>query len=115
MRLGFGCVGLGSAGGGRSVRRDVHLVREALDLGVGTFDTADVYGTGASERTLGRALRGRRDEASTATKGGYAFRERTAVEQSLRRVASRTRGRLPRSAPGAAAGGAAYQEQDHSP
>src|SRR4051812_9318058 len=82
VRLGFGCVNLGSAGGGRSVRSDVRLVREALDLGVRTFDTADAYGKGTSERILGRALRGRRDDAFVATKGGYLFRERTGPEQT---------------------------------
>jgi len=38
----------------------IRAVRRALDLGVTFFDTADVYGTGHSERILGRALAGRR-------------------------------------------------------
>lgn len=37
------------------------------------FDTADVYGAGHSERVLGRALAGHRDEAAIATKFGYTF------------------------------------------
>ena len=45
----------------------------ALDLGVTFFDTADVYGTGRSERLLGRALAARRDEVVIATKFGYTF------------------------------------------
>jgi aryl-alcohol dehydrogenase-like predicted oxidoreductase len=48
-------------------------VRRALDLGVRFFDTADVYGTGHSEKVLGRALGGRRDEVVIATKFGYTF------------------------------------------
>jgi hypothetical protein len=40
---------------------------------VTSFDTADVYGAGHSERVLGRALTGRRDEAVIATKFGYVF------------------------------------------
>ena len=63
------------------------------------FDTADVYGAGASERVLGRALRGRRSEVVVATKGGYVFRERTRFQQSAAArqeqaccVASRCRG-----------------------
>jgi aryl-alcohol dehydrogenase-like predicted oxidoreductase len=39
------------------------------------FDTADVYGTGRSERVLGRALRGRRDEVVIASKWGNTFEE----------------------------------------
>jgi len=45
-------------------------VGTALDLGVRLFDTSDVYGLGISETLLGRALRGRRDEAVIATKFG---------------------------------------------
>lgn len=48
----------------------------ALDRGVTFFDTADVYGTGHSERLLGRALRGR-DDVVVATKFGYTYDEET--------------------------------------
>jgi aryl-alcohol dehydrogenase-like predicted oxidoreductase len=44
------------------------VVGTALDLGINLFDTAEGYGNGRSERMLGRALRGRRDEALIATK-----------------------------------------------
>ncbi|QGN49429.1 aldo/keto reductase [Micromonospora sp. WMMD558] len=79
----------------------VRAVRRALDLGVTLFDTADTYGAGHSERILGRALAGRRDEAVVATKWGYTFDEaarqatgedaspaylRRAVTDSLRRL-----------------------------
>lgn len=37
-------------------------VRTALDLGITTFDTADVYAGGRAEEVLGRALRGQRRE-----------------------------------------------------
>ena len=76
MRLGLGCVGLGS-GAGRRMADDVRLVRAAIDLGVTVFDTADAYGAGASEHVLGQALKGRRDEVVIATKGGFAFRDRS--------------------------------------
>ena len=49
MQVGFGCVKLGSASSGHSWRADVRLVREAVDHGVTLFDTADAYGSGASE------------------------------------------------------------------
>lgn len=44
------------------------LVRRALDLGVNLIDTAEVYGFGRSERIVGLAVAGRRDEAFVATK-----------------------------------------------
>jgi aryl-alcohol dehydrogenase-like predicted oxidoreductase len=121
MRLGFGCVNLGSAGGAHSSRAHVRLVHEALDRGVRVFDTADAYGNGASERILGRALHDRRDGIVVATKGGYLFRERSGVEQSARRLAARTlraarrRRADPAGPPPIGQGGPAYQERDDSP
>jgi aryl-alcohol dehydrogenase-like predicted oxidoreductase len=38
-------------------------VRAALDAGIDTFDTADVYASGAAEELLGRSLRGIRRES----------------------------------------------------
>ena len=81
-RFGLGCVTLGN-----KERAGVRLVHQALDLGVGVFDTSDAYGAGSSERVLGRALRGRREEAIVATKAGYLFRERPAIESLARRLA----------------------------
>src|SRR5688572_10296010 len=37
------------------------LVRHAFDQGINYFDSADSYGGGASETTIGEALRGKRD------------------------------------------------------
>ncbi|HEU5469663.1 MAG TPA: aldo/keto reductase [Actinophytocola sp.] len=53
----------------------IAAVRQALDLGVTLIDTADTYGAGHSERVLGRALAGRRDEVVIATKFGNTFDE----------------------------------------
>ncbi len=44
------------------------IVTRALDLGINLIDTAEIYGFGASERIIGRAVAGRRDEAFLATK-----------------------------------------------
>lgn len=46
----------------------VATVHAALDAGINFFDTAPMYGSGESERVLGRALRGRGDEFYVATK-----------------------------------------------
>ncbi len=79
------------------------VVEAALDAGINLFDTADTYGGGESERLLGRALRGHRDEALIATKFGMVRRGedpaqrrgsaeyvRDAAEQSLRRLGVET-------------------------
>ena len=55
----------------------IHAIHKALDLGITLFDTADVYGCGHSERVLGRALAGHRDEVVIATKFGLRFDEAT--------------------------------------
>jgi aryl-alcohol dehydrogenase-like predicted oxidoreductase len=45
-----------------------NIVRRALELGVNLIDTAEFYGFGRSERIVGAAIRGRRDEVFLATK-----------------------------------------------
>src|SRR5205807_6351662 len=46
----------------------IEIVHRALDLGISLIDTAEIYGFGKSERAVGRAIEGRRDEAFLATK-----------------------------------------------
>jgi aryl-alcohol dehydrogenase-like predicted oxidoreductase len=54
------------------------LIRDAVELGVDHFDTADVYGPFTNERLVGRALRdaGRRDDVLIATKCGLVVEDR---------------------------------------
>lgn len=71
---GLGCNNLGRTGTAtESGEGAAAVVHAALDAGITLFDTADVYGKefGLSERLLGEALRGRRDEAVVATKFGH--------------------------------------------
>ncbi|MFI6697058.1 aldo/keto reductase [Streptomyces sp. NPDC050433] len=85
--LGFGCWAIGGEWWNRdgdplgwgAVDDDesVAAIRRALELGVSFFDTADAYGAGHSERVLGRAIAGRRDEVVIATKWGSSFDEAT--------------------------------------
>jgi len=49
----------------------------AFDLGVTFFDTADTYGCGHSERIVGKALAGKRNQVVIATKFGQMFDEAT--------------------------------------
>lgn len=96
--VGVGCNAFGTRIDGDRVAA---IVDAALEEGITLFDTADVYGTGASEELLGRALRGRRDDVVVATKfgsdmgatngadwGARGSRRyiRRAVEASLRRL-----------------------------
>lgn len=53
--------------------RAVALLRQALDLGITFFDTADTYGNGLGETILADAFRGRRHQIVIGTKFGYNF------------------------------------------
>ena len=68
----------------------VEFVREAVAAGVRHIDSAHLYTGGDSERAIGEALRGIREDLLVATKGGYRAGEgrpevlRGQIEQSLR-------------------------------
>ncbi|MEM7348896.1 MAG: aldo/keto reductase [Chloroflexota bacterium] len=55
----------------------LRAIEQALDLGVNFFDTADVYGTGHSEKILAKALANKRDQLVIATKFGNVFDSET--------------------------------------
>ena len=46
-----------------------------MDIGINFFDTAANYGAGHSEKILGKAISGRRDEVIIATKFGHMVDE----------------------------------------
>jgi len=75
--VGFGCQEVGGGYGDIDEREFARAVGHALDIGINLFDTAEAYGSGASEEALGRALRGRRDEALVSTKFGTGYPDRT--------------------------------------
>ncbi len=72
-RLGLGCSRVGSFNNPQSLRQSAALIRAALDLGVTVLDTSNIYGQGDSERTIGRAVKGRRDAAFIVSKVGRGF------------------------------------------
>lgn len=49
----------------------LRLIREVGDMGVNCIDTAEQYGNGESERRVGEALQGRREQWVISTKFGY--------------------------------------------
>ena len=69
--LGLGCMGM-SHGYGPARPKDAmkNLIREAFDLGVTFFDTAECYGPFENELLVGEALDGIRDKVVLATKCG---------------------------------------------
>jgi aryl-alcohol dehydrogenase-like predicted oxidoreductase len=97
--VGLGCNNFGWRNDGEQTAA---VLEAALAAGITLFDTADIYGEdSASERLMGEALRGRRDEYVLATKFGMQIRGaegvpeiprgsrdyiRWAVEGSLRRL-----------------------------
>jgi aryl-alcohol dehydrogenase-like predicted oxidoreductase len=93
--VGLGCNNFAFRMDDAQVTPTVHA---ALDHGVTLFDTANSYGgRGGSERLLGEALEGRRDEAIIATKFGWDMGDnhenrgsapyvRKALEDSLSRL-----------------------------
>lgn len=93
--IGLGCNNFGRVVDLEGTRA---IVDAAIDAGVNFFDTAESYGEdrGDSERLLGEALRGRREQVVLATKfgggapGGHARGTadyiRNAVEGSMRRL-----------------------------
>jgi aryl-alcohol dehydrogenase-like predicted oxidoreductase len=67
---GLGCMGMSAWYGPTDEDESIKTIQRALDLGITFLDTADVYGAGANEELVGRAIAGRRDEVVLATKFG---------------------------------------------
>ena len=63
-------MGMSQSYGTPDDEESIRTVHRALDLGVTFFDTADIYGRGANERLVGRALGERRKDVVLATKCG---------------------------------------------
>lgn len=68
--LGLGCMGMSEFYGPADERESIATLQRALELGVTFLDTADMYGKGANEELIGKAIAGRRNEVFLATKFG---------------------------------------------
>ena len=68
--IGLGCMGMSQGYGPGDDEESIKTLNRALDLGINFLDTAAVYGNGANERLVGRAIKDRRSDVILATKCG---------------------------------------------
>ena len=68
--LALGCMGMSGMYGPSDERESIATIQAALDAGVNLIDTGDFYGMGHNELLIGRALKGRRDQAFLSVKFG---------------------------------------------
>lgn len=68
--LALGCMGMSGMYGPADDAESIATIHAALDRGVTLLDTGDFYGMGHNEMLIGRALRGRRDQALLSVKFG---------------------------------------------
>ncbi|NOT35652.1 MAG: aldo/keto reductase [Candidatus Eisenbacteria bacterium] len=73
--IGLGCMGMTYAYGPADEAEAIATVHRAIELGCTFLDTAEIYGPHTNELLLGKALKGRRDQVTLATKFGFRIGE----------------------------------------
>jgi aryl-alcohol dehydrogenase-like predicted oxidoreductase len=86
-RIALGTWSIGGFGwGGMDEAASIRTIHAALDLGINLFDTAPIYGKGAAEEVLAKALDGgRRQRTLIATKCGLDFSRSDGIFTDSRR------------------------------
>lgn len=74
-KLGLGCMRMSSIWGGSTPdeAESIATIHEALDHGINFLNTGDFYGAGHNEMLIGKAIKGRRDDAFISVKFGAIF------------------------------------------
>jgi len=90
-RLGLGCMRMSSIWGGSTPdeTESIATIQEALDRGINFLNTGDFYGAGHNEMLIGKAIKGRRDDAFISVKFGAVFHNGQPVGMDLRPIAIR--------------------------
>jgi aryl-alcohol dehydrogenase-like predicted oxidoreductase len=68
--MGLGCMGMSQSYGTPDDQESIATIHHAIDRGITMLDTADMYGIGANEELVGKAIAKRRNEVILATKFG---------------------------------------------
>jgi aryl-alcohol dehydrogenase-like predicted oxidoreductase len=70
--IGLGCMGMSDFYGMSSEAQNLKVLERAAELGCTFWDTADMYGPFTNEMLLSKALKGRRERITLATKFGVS-------------------------------------------
>lgn len=87
--LGLGCMRMSSIWGGPTPdeTESIATINEALDNGINFLNTGDFYGAGHNEMLIGKAIKGRRNDAFISVKFGAIFHNGQWLGLDLRPVA----------------------------
>src|ERR1700753_1043883 len=90
-KLGLGCMRMSSVWGSptRDENESIATIQAALDSGINFLNTGDFYGNGHNELLVGKAIKGRRDDAFISVKFGGIFYNNQMLGLDLRPVAIR--------------------------
>lgn len=88
-KLGLGCMRMSPVWGGpaNDENESIATIQTALDNGINFLNTGDFYGSGHNELLVGKAIKGRRDDAFISVKFGAIFYDGQWIGLDLRPIA----------------------------